>query len=140
MCNVYASFICVRIYFVKRLLKYIFIFLAFLITLCPNVQSAQSFAGQNVLAPAILESASHGFLHESAAREDYSIVAVNNSGFEISAINDRKDIFANGSLDKGCAQNKFIQQVFSSKYNQTITSKSHNISSYLKNEICTRGP
>lgn len=123
----------------KNLFKFIFIFLTFFTTLCPSVQSAE-FCSANFYAPTIVNLISGEVVYEKIAGEDFSIVAVNSGKFEISAINERKDTFVNGSLDRGCAQNKFLQQIFSSRYNQTFISKSHNISSYLKNEICTRAP
>ncbi len=119
---------------VKNILKLLFIFFVFLMSLCSGVQSAE-------VSNAYLSKTSAGVelsvkLHEA----ETSIVAANNQSCEISSLNDKKDIFINGSLDKACAQNKFLQQIFTSKYNQLYSCSSHNISSYLKNEICIRAP
>ncbi len=67
-------------------------------------------------------------------------VAANAQTNELSAPNDRRNNFSGGNIDKTSAQNKLLQKIFSSNYNKTFYSTSHKISSYLKNEICTRAP
>ena len=67
-------------------------------------------------------------------------VATNSVNHELSATNDRRNNFTNGNIDKTSPQSRLLQQIFTSKYNKTFYSTSHKISSYLKNEICTRAP
>lgn len=69
-----------------------------------------------------------------------AISATNNQKNEISSLNSQKNNSFNGTLDKATAGSKLIQQIFTAKYNKSLYSTSHKISSYLKNEICTRAP
>lgn len=111
-------------------------------SLCTNVQSAELSNAHYFGNSSFVEAGSKSTEELSVKLEQSgaSIVAVNNQSYEISSLNDKKDIFISGSLDKACAQGKLIQQISTAKYNQTYNSTSHNISSYLKNEICTRAP
>lgn len=103
-------------------------------SLCTGVQSAE--ISNAYLAKAASDVELSVKLHEA----ETSIVAAGNQACEISSLNDKKDVFTNGSLDRACAQNRFLQQLHTSKYNQLYSCTSHNISSYLKNEICIRAP
>ncbi len=76
----------------------------------------------------------------SKLNSETSIAAVNTGNLELSAIQDRRNNQSFGNIDKSNAQNKLIQQIFTAYYNKLFYSTSHKISSYLKNEICTRAP
>lgn len=69
-----------------------------------------------------------------------AIFAANNQKNEISSLSSQRNNSFNGTLDKIAAGSKLLQQIFNAKYNKTLYSTSHKISSYLKNEICTRAP
>lgn len=69
-----------------------------------------------------------------------SIAASNSQRHEISASTSRRDTYNSGTIERTSAQNKLLQQIFTSNYNKTLFSKSHKISPLLKNEICTRAP
>ena len=69
-----------------------------------------------------------------------SLVAPGSQSCEITSLKDKKDVFMSGSLDRACTQNKSLQQIFNTKHNNLSNSNSHNISPYLKNEICARAP
>lgn len=125
----------------KRFFKLFFICVCFFISLATNAYGidwhAQEFkTTQQVINPTTKhqEELTINFDIESNA-----ISAANNQKFEISATNSQKNSH-NGTLDKTATQSKLLQQIFTANYNKTLYSSSHKISSYLKNEICTRAP
>lgn len=122
----------------KKLLKIFFIIFAFFISLCPIVFGASDFVATKNIA--IIENIPTQELHQTLKNSEVYVVSNTFLPLEISASSEREEIFVNGSLEKNCAQNKFLQQIFNARYNQLFLAKSHNISSYLKNEICTRAP
>ena len=122
----------------KRLFKIFFIIFAFFISFCPIAIGASDYVATKNIT--IIENISTQELHQTLKSSESYVVSNTFLPLEISASSEREETFANGFLDKNCAQNKFLQQIFNAKYNQLFLAKSHNISSYLKNEICTRAP
>lgn len=68
-----------------------------------------------------------------------SIVSSNTTNYELSASQDKENSYNFGS-EKNVHRNRLICQNFINKYFKITYSISHKISSYLKNEICTRAP
>lgn len=68
-----------------------------------------------------------------------SIVSSNTTNYELSASQDKEGSYNFGS-EKNVHRNRLICQNFINKYFKITYSISHKISSYLKNEICTRAP
>lgn len=122
----------------KRLFKIFFIIFAFFISFCPIAFGANDFlTSENAT---VIENIPDQELYQTLKDSEFYVVSNTFIPLEISAGCEREEIFANGFLDKNCAQNKFLQQFINAKYNQLFLAESHNISSYLKNEICTRAP
>lgn len=71
--------------------------------------------------------------------KDTTIISNNNGGQELNAARSGNGN-GNFSSANGVAHNNFYTQQFKIYSNKIINSKSHNISSYLKNEICVRAP
>lgn len=69
-----------------------------------------------------------------------SIVSSNTQSHEISASQDKQNLYSNSQTDRISYQTKFLDHTFINKYIQLGNSKSHKISPYLRNEICTRAP
>jgi|InofroStandDraft_1065614.scaffolds.fasta_scaffold04542_1 hypothetical protein len=126
----------------KNVLKLFFICVCFLISLSANAcgidYTALNFTAQPVITDTITIPQEELVINSD--KSEHAIAAGNNQRQEISNISSRKNNFNGGSLDKTSAQRKLIQQIFTAKYNKTLYSNSHKISSYLKNEICTRAP
>ncbi len=125
----------------KSLVKLLFIIFCFFASVCVNAQSLQapeinSFGYMSAVETSVpVEQFCAKLVNTDAV-----LVASNTQASELSALNDRRDNTFSGSLDRACAQNKLLQQILNANYNQLYNSTSHNISSYLKNEICARAP
>ncbi len=126
----------------KNFIKIFFIIVCFFITLGANATGAMS-VGFEKLAPQTISNEitiPDQELGIKPVNNEVEFVCANTHNAEISAVRDRKDNFAGGFLDRASAQNRLLQQIFSSNYNKTYYSTSHKISPLLKNEICTRAP
>ena len=122
----------------NKIFKLFFIIFSFIISLCPIAFGANDFVATKNIT--IIENIPTQELHQTLKISEVYVVSNTFLPLEISTSSEREEIFVNGSLEKNCAQNKFLQQIFNAKYNHLFLAKSHNISSYLKNEICTRAP
>lgn len=118
----------------KNFIKFILIFLSLFITLGANASDIQNYQSPTVISTAdeVIKVLPDEF--------DNAISASNSKNHEILSLGDRKIYFGNGLVLKSSAQNKLLQQYFNKEYNKLFISSSHKISSYLKNEICTRAP
>lgn len=126
----------------KNLIKFLFLIFCFTLSLFINIQSAEFFNGLNSKQhTAVIEAQTVDVpeLHDLQQASAF-VVAANIPNCEISSLSENKDIYINGLVDKFASQNRLLQQVFNSKYYLAYNSNSHNISSYLKNEICARAP
>lgn len=120
----------------------------FFITLCiflPLFANADGIAqcGFDIEPHIVIENVSKNsaeVLAVQTKKNESSIAAPNFGNFELSAIQDRRNTQSSASFDKTGAQFRLLQQIFTDKYNKLYYSTSHKISSYLKNEICTRAP
>jgi len=102
---------------------------------CANPSCAHlknSLVSDNISAPAQVV-----FVTDNESEN--SVVSANSNVIEIFSSQDKKDQFL-GSVPKTSPQAKLLQQIFSKNYNNVFISNSHKISSFLKNEICTRAP
>jgi len=125
--------------FVQKILRLILTVFAFLFALAPFGFCVETIVAQEFQSVGI-ENIQKQILSEKLKVSESYVVSANFIPLEISAGHEREENFVNCSLDRGCSQNKFLQEILNSKYNQKILAKSHNISSYLKNEICARAP
>lgn len=120
----------------------------FFTALCLFIPIFASATGVNQLPPQLQQlqfiEAHSSQNNESSCfnknNNETSIAAVNTRNLELSVLQDRKNPKSFGNIDKSRAHNKLIQQIFTSDYNKLYFRTSHKISSYLKNEICTRAP
>ncbi len=120
----------------------------FFTALCLFIPIFASATGLNQLSAQfqplqIIETPSSQNNESSCFNKNYNetyIAAVNTRNLELSALQDRRSPQGFGNIDKSSAQNKLLQQIFTSNYNKLYFSTSHKLSSYLKNEICTRAP
>lgn len=123
----------------KKFVKLLFIIFYFFFTsLNSGVQSAELSNADVYLSTAAVPAAEE--LYIKLQNSGAYIVAPNSLSCEITVLKDKKNIFMSGSLDRACPQNKSLQQIFNTKHNNLSNSNSHNISPYLKNEICARAP
>lgn len=129
----------------KNFIKIFFIVVCFFISLSANAREIDfsafnsNFSQQEI----ILDSVSIPDEPELTLSDDVSensIASANSQRHEISASTSRRDTYNGGTIEKTSTQNKLLQQIFTSKYNKSLFSKSHKISPHLKNEICTRAP
>ena len=123
----------------QKIFKIFFIFLTFLFTLTPVAFGVESFAVQKS-ADFSVEQVEFLDISQNVKSSEAYVVSANFLPLEISSGCERDEVFINGTLDKSSSQNKLLQQILNAKYNQQFIATSHNISSYLKNEICTRAP
>ena len=128
----------------KNFIKIFFIVVCFFISLSANAREISfdsiNFNSQQQI---ILDSVSIPDEPELILSDDVnenSITSSNSQRHEISASTSRRDTYNGGTIEKTSTQNKLLQQIFTSKYNKSLFSKSHKISPHLKNEICTRAP
>ena len=87
----------------------------------------------------VLSTGSEKVIFTTVSDNDTAIASANNTGYELFALKSSSDN-GNFSLENGLADNRDYAQQFKVYLNKIMNSKSHNISSYLKNEICTRAP
>jgi len=129
---------------VKNFIKIFFIFLCFFIPLSANAFNTQVDSGLNIYEKQqnIINNftISHNDFGIQPLKNENSIAASNSNNHELVPFNERKDSFSNSTIFKSNNQNKLLQQFFYINYSQSYTGSSHKISSYLKNEICTRAP
>jgi hypothetical protein len=130
---------------VKNFIKIFFIVICFFISLSANAKEINYSAliSEFSQQERILDSISIPDNAELVLSDDInenSIVAANNQRHEISASSSKRDTYNGGTIERTSAQNKLLQQIFTSNYNKTLFRKSHKISPHLKNEICTRAP
>lgn len=128
----------------KNFIKIFFIIVCFFISLTVNAREV-SYDLINSYIPQqyVVDSVSIPDEPELILSDDInenSIVSANSQTHEISASTSRKDNFSGSLVEKTSIQNKLLQQIYSSNYNNLIDSISHKISPHLKNEICTRAP
>ena len=125
----------------KRFFKLFFICVCFFISLAANAHGIDWHAPEFKPTQQVINSANQKQeeLIINFDNKSNAISAANNQKFEISATSSQKNSH-NGTLDKTATQSKLLQQIFTANYNKTLYSSSHKISSYLKNEICTRAP
>jgi len=121
---------------VKNLLKLFLIFLSFFII--PGLNSCGANLAVNMHSQII--SSANDEIKFVTDNSENSIIASNSHNYEIISFNENKDSSGNCPIYKSNFQNKLTQQFLNLKYNQLFISNSHKISSYLKNEICTRAP
>ena len=69
-----------------------------------------------------------------------SISSSNFYNAEILSLNTQKQSYNASNLYKTSAQLKLLSQIFTQNYNRVLLSKTHKISYFLRNEICTRAP
>ena len=69
-----------------------------------------------------------------------SVVSSNFYNTEIVNLSEHKQNFSASNLYKTSAQDKFLSVIFTQNYNRVFLSKTHKISYFLRNEICTRAP
>lgn len=126
----------------KNILKLFLIYVCFFISLSANACGIDFHAANLSSVPVITDSIrdAQNELSMNNDTKEQAIASANSQRQEISNISNRKNNFSGGSLDKAAAQQKLLQQIFTANYNKTLYSNSHKISSYLKNEICTRAP
>lgn len=125
----------------KNFIKLFFICVCFIFSLAANAHGINWHAVEVNQTQQILNAATQQ--EELSINFDHTtnaISAANNQKYEISATSSHKQNSYNGTLDKAGTQSKLLQQIFTANYNKTLYSTSHKISSYLKNEICTRAP
>lgn len=126
----------------KNVLKIFFICVCFFISLSANACGIDfpvpNFSEQPVITDTITIPQEELVINSD--KTEHAIASTNSHRHEISNLSNRKNNPGSGSLDKASAQRKYIQQIFINNYNKTLYSNSHKISSYLKNEICTRAP
>ena len=126
----------------QNVLKLFFICVCFLISLSANAcgidYNALNFSAQQVITDTITMPQEELVINSD--KSEHAIASGTNQRQEISNVSSRKNNFSGGSIDKASDKKKLIQQIFTAKYNKTLYSNSHKISSYLKNEICTRAP
>ncbi len=120
----------------RNFIKFFLIFLSFLIILAGN----QCFADVSVGLHHQIISCADEELNITPNKTENAITSSNAQNKELISFNDRKNSFGNGLSGKASLQNKLLQYYFYNQYNQLYISSSHKISSYLKNEICTRAP
>ncbi len=128
----------------KNFIKIFFIIVCFFISLTANAKEiSYDVVNTNIHYQYLVDSVTVSDEPELVLSGDVSensIVSANNQTHEISASSSRKDSFNGSFIQKASAQNKHLQQIFSSNYNNIINGISHKISPHLKNEICTRAP
>ena len=117
----------------KNFLKIFFITYLFFISL--SVSAFETHKNFDVIRPL---SNQQIFIADSF--QENSVVASNSQNPEIYLHNDDKENYISGNLLKTSSQSKFLREIFAKNYNKTFLSKSHKISPFLKNEICTHAP
>lgn len=122
----------------KNFIKLILIFLITFFSLGINRGQAEyisAFSNQQCYSV----PSSEAKLFEAVPNSDTAIASSNSNNFEIIA---QKNDTDSGNLSTGncCSHNNFYSHYLKVYSNKTINNKSHNISSYLKNEICARAP
>ncbi len=128
--------------FMKNVLKLFFICVCFFISLSANACGIEFHAFNFSSSPEITDTITVPQEELILNTDDgkHNIVCTNRQRQEISNSSNRKNNFNSSSTDKATVQRKLIQQIFNTNYNKILYSNSHKISSYLKNEICTRAP
>ena len=126
----------------KNFLKLFLIVVSFFVTLsssasCISVDTAINYNSQAIIDEITLPDFE---LVVNPEHNENAVVAANNRGQEIYTCSDRRNSTIGGNFDRVLNKNKLIQSIFSDRYNRQLCSTSHKISSYLKNEICTRAP
>lgn len=125
----------------KKFLKLFLICVCFFISLATNAHGIEWHAnGINCTQQIINSATQQEELLVNLDNRNNAISASNNQKYEISATNSQKNNSYSGTLDKVAYGSKLLQQIFTTNYNKILYSSSHKISSYLKNEICTRAP
>ncbi len=128
----------------KNILKIFLIIFCFVISLTiPNI-SENNFNVLNIYNTINVYNKEHSdsnseFLTNRINENENSIVSSNTTNYELSASQDKESSYNFGS-EKNVHRNRLICQNFINKYFKITYSISHKISSYLKNEICTRAP
>ena len=129
----------------KNFIKIFFIVVCFFISLSANAREMDfsvlnsNFSQQEFILDSVSIPDEPALILSDDVSEN-SIAASNSQRHEISASSSRRDTYNSGTIERSSAQNKLLQQIFTSKYNKSLFSKSHKISPHLKNEICTRAP
>lgn len=114
----------------------IFLFAFFSIGIAPgNAEFNVSLVNREGVSAA----GKHIYFNLQKNKDTIITTSINNNESEICA---SKNGSGGGSFSSGNAvtHNNLAVQQFKIYSNKIINSKSHNISSYLKNEICTRAP
>ena len=127
----------------KNFLKLFLIVVSFFITLSANAQSVSTDMLVNLNNNQVIVDKITLPDFELSIEQEHNenvIVASNNRNYELSACHERRNSHVSGCLDRVVNKNKLLQQIFNNQYNKCFCSASHKISSYLKNEICTRAP
>lgn len=126
----------------KNFLKLFLIVVSFLITLGGSLSSASVDTLINYNSPVIVDEITIPDVELSIKPEhnENAIVASNSRNQEIYACSDRRNSLIGGNFDRIANKNKLIRTIFNDRYNKYFYNTSHKISSYLKNEICTRAP
>lgn len=128
----------------QNILKIFLIIFCFVISLTiPNI-SENNFNVLNIYNTISVYNKEHSdsnseFLTNRINENENSIVSSNITNYEISASQDKEGSY-NFGTEKNVLHNRLLCQNFINKYSKITNSISHKISSYLKNEICTRAP
>ena len=129
------SFILCYNAYVKTLFKLLFISFCFFLTFSQNAQC------QDVVGIFLSKDIAHQVeLRQKFRDTKADIVTLNRQACAISVLNDKQGSFISASLDKLCKDNSSLHNLLISDYIVSYNSISHNISSYLKNDICIRAP
>lgn len=125
----------------KNFIKLFFIYFCLFISLASNActinwQTADFYPIQQVITSTTQQEE----LCINLDDKTNAIFVTNNSKNEISSLNLQKNNSFNGNFNKAATGSKLRQQNFAKKYNEQFYNSSYKISSYLKNEICTRAP
>ncbi len=128
----------------KNIFKIFLIIFCFVISLTISNISENNFNVLNIYNTINVYNKEHSdsnseFLTNRINENENSIVSSNTTNYELSASQDKENSYNFGS-EKNVHRNRLICQNFINKYFKITYSISHKISSYLKNEICTRAP
>ena len=121
------------IYIMKVLLR---IFCILVMIFVPSFCQAND--GENIALDTI--SSVPAFVYVADNETENSISSSNFYNAEILSLGGQKQTYSSSDLFKTSVQNKLLAQIFAQNYNKVFLSKSHKISYFLRNEICTRAP
>jgi hypothetical protein len=80
------------------------------------------------------------FVYVADSETENSISSSNYYNAEVLSLNPQRQSYNLSNLYKTSGQLKILTQIFTQNYNRVFLSKTHKISYFLRNEICTRAP